>query len=281
MRWGTSSLHCRRPYPNKERRGEKRHPEECRRRATGAGALPRLRERQVSAPLVIAGLFASAELAWVIHLGLSPDPFSPGAAALMIGGVVVYTSIALVGMLLVRAPWARWLALGITSATLVAGSLGGISDALSLGAVILSLLAVGGLAGPWLRIWLRHRPGAGTDAAAVALPLAAIGALPIAGLASIDATSPATLVLAFTGPALAWAYARGFRWGLWGLRVALPIAAIVAALASDGWASFALLFAFGLVVTALAWLPGASDALSPVQAPLPPPRPRQQPGTGR
>lgn len=234
-------------------------------------------ERHFSAPLFIAGLYAAAQLAWVIRLGLSPDPFSPGAAALMIAGVVVYTAIALVGMLLVRAPWARWLALAVATSTLIVGSLGGISDVLSVGAVVLSLLAIGGLAGPWLRIWLRQRPGADAGAATVALPLAAIGALPLAGFASVDATTPAVLVLAATGPVLAWAYARGFRWGLWGLRVALPMVALVAAIASATWIAAACFVAFGLVVAVLAWSPGAADALLPVQAPLPPPRARQHP----
>jgi len=237
-------------------------------------------ERHVSAPLLVAGLFAAAEFAWVIRLGLSPDPFSPGAATLMIAGVVVYTAIALVGMLLVRAPWARWLALAVALATLIVGSLGAISDALSVGAVTLSLLAIGGIAGPWLRIWLRQRPGAGAGGVAVALPLAAIGALPLAGLASVDAVTPAAMVLAATGPVLAWAYARGFRWGLWGLRVALPVVASIAAFVSASWIAAASFITFGLVDALLAWSPGAADALSPVQAPLPPPRTRQHPEVG-
>lgn len=237
-------------------------------------------ERQVSAPLVIAGLFATAELAWVIRLGLSPDPFAPGSAALVIAGVVVYTAISIVGMLLVRAPWARWLALIVAVATPVVGALGGISDAVSFGAVVLSLLAIGGLAGPWLRIWLRQRPGAGAGMLAITLPLVAIAALPLAGLASVEAATPAALVLAFAGPLLAWAFARGFRWGLWGLRVALPLVAFVAGIAADGWTSTAVFIAFGLVEVVLAWTPGVAVALDPVQAPLPPPRPRQQSESG-
>ncbi|MGB9356993.1 MAG: hypothetical protein WCC01_00400 [Acidimicrobiia bacterium] len=237
-------------------------------------------ERHITAPLFIAGLFAAAELAWVIRLGFSPDPFSPGAATLVIAGVVTYTAIALVGMLLVRAPWARWLAVTVAMTTLIVGALGGISNALAVGAAVLSLLAIGGLAGPWLRIWLRQRPGAGAGAIAVALPLAAIGALPLAGLVSVDAVAPAAMVLAATGPVLAWAYARGFRWGLWGLRVALPILAFTAAFASATWVAAAGFIAFGLVDAFLAWSPGAADALSPVQAPLPPPRTRQHPEVG-
>jgi hypothetical protein len=238
-------------------------------------------ERQINAPLVIAGLFAAAELAWVIHLGSSPDPFARDSAALVIGGAVVYTAIAVVGILLVRAPWARWLALIVTVATLVVGATGGIADGLSFAAAALSLLAIGGLAGPWLRIWLRQRPGAGAGSAAVALTLLAIGALPLAGMVSVDGTTPAALVLAFAGPVLAWAYARGFRWGLWGLRIAIPMAAVAAAIAASGRANSVAFIAFGLGVAVPAWTPGAADALAPVQAPLPPPRPRQPSEPGR
>ena len=237
--------------------------------------------RQISAPLIIAGLFAASELVWVIRLGLSPEPFAANSVALVIAGAVVYTAIAVVGMLLVRAPWARWLALSVAVATLLVGALGGIADFLSIGAVVVSLLAIGGLAGPWLQIWLRQRPGAGTGAAAVALPLVAIGALPLAGLASADSVTPIALLFAVAGPVLAWAYARGFRLGLWGLRVALPAAALGAAFAAGGWAGAAACTAFGLGVAVLAWSPGAADALSPVQTPLPPPRPHQQPEAGR
>ena len=199
----------------------------------------------------------------------------------MISGIVIYTAIAIVGMLLVRAPWARWLALAVAVVTLVVGSVGGLSDVLSIAAVTLSLLAIGGLAGPWLRIWLRQRPGTGAGTAAVALPLVAVGALPLAGLASIDAAAPAAFALAVAGPVLAWAYARGFLWGLWGLRVVVPIIAIVAALTTGSWVGGVAFVAFGLACAVFAWSPGARDAQSPVQAPLPPPRAQNRSEAGR
>ena len=235
--------------------------------------------RSVSAPLVITGLFALSELLWSIRITARPDPFSPGAAMLIVAGIVAYTVIATVGILLVRAPWARWLALSTAVATLVLGSLGGSFDAVAIAATVLSFLAVGGLAGPWLRIWLRQRPGAGTGPVAVALPLAALCALPVAGIAAADAVSVVLLALAFTGPLLAWAYARALRWGLWGLRLVAPLLALGAAVSTGGWGAL-WLTAYAVTVASLAWQPAARDAHSPVRAPLPPPRVAPRPGSG-
>jgi len=228
-------------------------------------------KRSVSPPLIITGLFAVAELLWSIRLTMSPEPFSPGSSALVVAGIVLYTVIAVVGMLLVRAPWARWLAFTTAVCTVVIGALGADVDTPSITAAALSLVAIGGLAGPWLRIWLRQRPGAGAGAIAVTLPLTAIAALPLAGLASVESATPAALTLAFAGPLLAWAYARGLAAGLWGLRLAAPALAFIAAIATATWGSAAFLI-YGTTVGILAWSPAARDALSPVQAPLPPPR---------
>lgn len=237
-------------------------------------------KQMASPPLIVSGLFAVAELLWSIRLTISPEPFSPGSSALVAAGIVLYTVIAVVGMLLVRAPWARWLALTTAVGTVVIGALGGDVDALSITAAVLSLAAIGGLAGPWLKIWLRQRPGAGTGAIAVALPLTAIAALPLAGLASVESATPAALTLAFAGPLLSWAYTRGFTSGLWGLRLVAPALALIAAIAAATWGAAAFLV-YGATVGILAWSPGARAALSPVQAPLPPPRTATQPKEGR
>jgi hypothetical protein len=225
----------------------------------------------INPPLIISGLFAGAELLWAIRLTFSPDPLSPGSSALVVAGIVLYSVIAIVGMLLVRAPWARWLALTTAICTVLVGALGGNTGALSIAAGTLSLLAIGALAGPWLRIWLRQRPGSGAGPIAVALPLAAIAALPLAGAASVESVAPSALILAFAGPVLAWAYVRGFAAGLWGLRIAAPALALVAAIAAGTWTSAAFVI-YGATVGVLAWSPAAHDALSPIRATLPSPR---------
>jgi hypothetical protein len=228
-------------------------------------------KRSANAPLIISGLFAVAQLLWSVRLTISPDPFSPGSSALIVAGIVAYSVISIVGILLVRAPWARWLALATATCTLVLGTLGGDVDAMVIAAAVLSLVCIGALAGPWLRIWLRQRPGTGAGPIAVALPLAAIAALPLTGVISTQSATPAALILAIVGPVLAWAYVRGFALGLWGLRLGAPALAFVAAIAESTWASAAFM-TYGALVGGLAWTPAARDALFPVRAPLPPPR---------
>lgn len=232
-------------------------------------------KRVANTPILISGLFATAQILWSMRLAIDPDPFTVGAAVLLISGIVVYTVIAVVGILLVRAPWARWLALYATVVTLVVGTLGGVGSFLSIAATAMSLFAVGGLTGPWLRIWLRQRPGAGIDPAAVALPLLAIAALPLAGLASPEGLTVPAVATALLGPVLAWAYARALPWSIWAFRIVDPLLAIVAAFAAGGWGAVAFVV-YGVAVSALAWSPGARDALSPVQASLPPPRVRPE-----
>lgn len=236
-------------------------------------------KRSATPLLIISALFATSELLWSIRLTISPDPLSPGSSALVVAGIVIYAVIATVGMLLIRAPWARWLALTTAICTLVIGSFGGATP-LALVATAVSLVAIGGLAGPWLRISLRQRPGAGAGTVAVALPLAAIASLPLAGLASHESPEAPVLALAIAGPTLAWAYARGFVVGLWGLRTVVPVLAVGAAIPAEPWSTSAFLI-YGAAVGVLAWSPRAREALSPVHAPLPPPRVAPQPREGR
>ncbi len=80
-------------------------------------------KRVANAPILISGLFATAQILWSMRLAIEPDPLTVGAALLLISGIVVYTVISVVGILLVRAPWARWLALYTTVVTLVVGTL--------------------------------------------------------------------------------------------------------------------------------------------------------------
>lgn len=237
-------------------------------------------KRSANPPLIISALFVAAELLWSIRLTISPEPFSPGSSALIVAGIIIYSVIAVVGMLLVRAPWARWLALSTAICTPIIGAFGGVTRPLAIAATTMSLAAIGGLAGPWLRIWLRQRPGAGVGAAAVSLPLVAVAALPLAGLASVGSPNPVALALAFVGPVLAWAYARGFSIGLWGLRTVAPMLALGAAIATGTWRASAFVI-YGASVGVLAWSAGARDALSSVQAPLPPPRAATPPRKGQ
>ena len=78
-----------------------------------------------------------------------------------------------------------------------------------------------------------------------------------------------TLVLAF-------AYLRAWPWGLWGLRLVLPVAGVWASFSSPWPGAVAIaLWVAGLVT--LAWSRPAARAISDATPPLPAPRPRRRP----
>jgi hypothetical protein len=231
--------------------------------------------RRITAPYLISSLLAASSLLSAAALLLDPDPFAPGAAGLIAIGLLAYTVIAVAGMLLVRAPWARWLGLGATIGAVVVTAITGFDSARALLVIGASLVAVAALAGPWLTVWLRQRPGTGPEPKAVALPLVALGAAPVAGFAAWSGLSAPVLLAAVLGPVAAWGYSRARGWGLWTLRVAYPITAVVAA-TQVGWAGAILFAGHGLVVAFLAWSPEASRAQRPIGATLPAPRYRRR-----
>ncbi len=228
-----------------------------------------------AAPYVISGLLALGALGGVALVLFDPDPFALGAAVLVTLGLLAYALIAIAGILLVRAPWARWLGLATAVATLLLLAITGFDAPATLVAAGLLLAAVGGLAGPWLEVWLRRRPALGPETKAVALPLVALGAAPLAGLASYSGLTPPVVFAAVLGPIGAWGYAQAWRWGLWILRVAFPIAAVAAATQVDLIGSIVLI-GLGLAVGLLAWSTEASRAQRPIGAALPPPRYRRR-----
>ncbi len=227
--------------------------------------------QRVTAPSLIAGFLALSMLSFSLVLIADPGPFAPGSALLITVGSWTYALIAIAGMLLVRAPWARWLGLGTATGTLVVVAIVGFDSGWVVPAIGAALIAILGLAGPWLTPWLRQRPGTGPEPAAVALPLVAVGAPAVAGIAAWDGLVAAVVIAAIVGPVSAWAYGRAFRSGLWSLRFAYPIVAVVAAIQLEP-AGAALMVAHGAAVATLSWSRAASRAQRSIAGPLPAPR---------
>lgn len=226
---------------------------------------------RASAPYVVSGLLAGSALGLTLVLLIDTEPLTPGAALLIAVGVWLYTVVAIAGILLVRAPWARWLGLGTAIAVAVAIAVAGFDSAAAILTAAVSLAAVAGLAGPWLTVWLRRQPGMGPEPGAAALPLVAIGAPLVAGIAAWNGPTISVAIAAVLGVVGASAYARADRWGLWLLRLVYPIAAVVAGV-QLGLAWGALLVAHGVAVTLLAWSRQASRAQRSIGAVLPAPR---------
>jgi hypothetical protein len=157
---------------------------------------------------------------------------------------------------------------------LVVAAITGLDDVTAVVALALSLTAIGGLSGPWLRVWLRHRPSAtGPEPRAAVLPLAGLGLVPLIGFVSPGGLTVLLVLLATASILFVVGYIRANAWGLWGLRLVIPALTIAAAVALNVAGGIALL-AGGGIVTTLAWTPAARRAIRGSVPPLPAPRHR-------
>lgn len=227
-------------------------------------------------PYLIVALIALSGFGWAIHLAVDPKPFAASASAAIAIGLVVFTLIAVAGVLLVRARWVRGLALLVIAVGFTVGIITGF-DAWAFVAAGFSLAAVVGLAGPWLDVWLRRRPTPdGPGAKATILVLGSLALVPLVGFAAPRGLETAHVVLAALAALLAWAYARAWRWALWGLRFVLPVLILWAGLSSPRPGAL-LLTLWGAGLVWLAWSGEAARAIEEPPPPLPAPRPRRDP----
>ena len=82
------------------------------------------------------------------------------------------------------------------------------------------------------------------------------------------------LTLGAVGILLSWCYAKGGAWALWGLRIAMPLVLVAAALASP-LAGSVLIIIVAAILAAAAWSGEARLAIDPLPSELPAPRPRR------
>lgn len=221
--------------------------------------------------LTISAVAALAVVIGLASFAIDSDPWTPGSAALISIGLVMCTVTAVTGFLLVRAPWGRW---GLVGCVIVAMllALATESEAWIL-TVCVGIVAVVGLAGPWLRLWLRRLPSAdGPNRVAMSLMLVAPTAPLVVGLAAHNQSHWLEWVAAGTGVGSSFAYARGIPGAIWLLRLGFPAAGIAAAFASPmPWAI--LMVAFTVSVAVMAWLPDARRVVTTPAPVLPQPRP--------
>lgn len=175
-------------------------------------------------------------------------------------GLLVVTTVGVVGLFLARGRWARrylWFAIGIESAMFVI---------FATGSIVLAMIGVAAvsLGSPGLDGWIRQLRKA--DAAphpAVVLPLLLLTVPALTGLVR----QPNTFDWILTGlvVVLAWSYGRAHLPTLWILRLLYPIVSLLVAFATPGWSGLAL-GALAAAATALAWSPGALRGIQPLEA---------------
>ena len=90
------------------------------------------------------------------------------------------------------------------------------------------------------------------------------------GLAALGGLHGAHILLIGVAMVASWAYSRGLRGGLWGLRLVVPIVGVAATAVTVGAGQFAIGVAV-LAVTIGAWSPNARRATAVITPPLPQP----------
>lgn len=223
------------------------------------------------AAVAVAASIVVASVLVVIHLAAAPDPFRQEPALVLATGFVLFTLIAVGGLMLSRGRWSRYLTLGLVAA-FFAATVATETSGWSIASAVVGGVALAILLGPWTRGWLRLRPAAdGPSPRAIALVLGAVGLVPVVAVAAPTELSTWHGVLAGGGLLLAYAYSRAQLWSLWALRFTLAPVAVPAVISSP-IAGAALLAIFVAGLTILAWTREARLAVDPVYAQLPGPR---------
>jgi hypothetical protein len=200
--------------------------------------------------------------------------YSTSSVALIAVGYIMSSIVALVGWLLVRAPWGRWSLVGAASCGMVLASLS--ESSLVFGVYAIGAATIVVLGGPWLALWVRqHPPPGGPNHIALSLIVVAPISPLVVGLAAYDTAHWTHWLAAFTAVVGSWAYGRGLPLSVWVLRIAVPITCAVAMVTMPLLGGIAVAVG-ALVVGVLAWLPGAKQTTIFPNPPLPMPRPQRR-----
>ena len=224
-------------------------------------------------PYAIAATVMIAGLLWTIHLLATPGPWELDAAMAVATGTLVLSIAAMASLLLSRGRWTRYFAAALLVAELLITLVAEV-DGWLIAAVAVTGIALAGLGGPWFKGWLRELPAAGSPGyEPIALAIATFSLVPAVGIASPAGLEPAHGALGAAGVLFSWAYMRANTWALLGLRLAVPVLTVLAAVSSPPAGAITLL-AFGAVITYLAWTKPARLAVDPMPG-LPAPRRRR------
>jgi hypothetical protein len=224
-------------------------------------------------PIVIGATAFLAVVIGSIAAVIESGPISPSSLVMILLGLNSVALTGLAGLILVRAPWSRW----VLSASVVAGTaLGSIGGGPWFWVVLgIGMVAVVGLSGPWLTLWVRQRPVAEPLGYVPVALLASSGVAPIlVGLAAYQGVDASHWLLVLVVVASAWAYGRGLPFGIWGLRVVVPLSGGMASLQTAP-AGNIVIATGALMVMVLAWTPEARQVTAVITPPLPAPVPRR------
>lgn len=225
--------------------------------------------------LIIGAVALIAVIVGSLAVAIDSDPIARSTVPMLTAGLLVCSLVGLAGLLLARAPWGRVVLIGTVAVAMATASAG--DSPLTWAAYILGGIALVGLLGPWLTLWIRHHRLADAPGP-TAVALVAVGA-----------AAPLFLGLVLMGTGTHWyhwmlvgvtiagsvLYGRGNRIGIWTLRTATPILAVIVGLATGGVAGLAIAFA-GVVLGGASWTPAARHTTTVIAPVLPQPIDRRR-----
>jgi len=215
----------------------------------------------VKAPLASATPLLAA-LLWIAALLVDPGPLAPASVLLIGVGLLVTTTVAVVGMVLTGGRWARRTALAMAIFTLAIAVVRPL-DVLWVVSLIATVVAVAALFSPSVTGSIRKLPAAaGPPERAVLLPLLLLGMPAAIGLVAWDDPVAATLVVGLSAPVTSLWYSRVLPGGLLAVRIVWPAMAIGLAMLQSLPAGLVSLLG-GCIVAALAWHPSVKVAFHP------------------
>ena len=214
-------------------------------------------------PLLAASAQAAA-LVWVVALIVENTPFQTAPAFLIGLGLLVMSTVATVGMIVVGGRWAHRLGLAAIAMTAIVAVVRPI-DAIWMVGVLVSALALGALVSPPLLASIRRLPSASGPPPRAVLPALLLLAAPcLLGLAGNEAAVWALLTVGVSAPIVAFVYSRVLPGGLLAIRLLWPLLAIALTPWLGVWA--------GMVSVVLAVIVAAMSWHSSVKASYHPPR---------
>jgi hypothetical protein len=215
----------------------------------------------VKASLAASTLLVTS-LLWAIALAVEPTPLGLAQASLVSFGLVVDSTVALVGMIVVGGRWAHRLGLGVLAITAVIAVIRRVDPLWVLG-VVATTISVVALGSPGLTRGIRKLPSAsGPPPRVVAVPLLLLGVPCLLGLTGADATVWAMLTVGLSAPVAAFLYSRVVPGGLLAVRMLWPGLALGLA-PLLGVVCGVITAVLAVVVLTLSWHPLAKTAFHP------------------
>jgi hypothetical protein len=223
-------------------------------------------------PVFAPASLLAAAAAWALTLAFGEPEIGSIAATVAAADLLIVTLVAIIGLVVAKAIWARRFSMVVIGLTGLMALLLPISNYWVI-ALLLSGLAVVAVTGPYLDDYLQPPETGGPPPKSVVLLLLLLTLPGVTAFLSGSPLSAAAWAVVIGSPIVAWAYGKAMPVGLWAARTAIPALGIAASWGLAWWAIVLLVATMG----AEAWLAWSKEVGSAVSGPDRPPGARGLP----